>query len=301
MAKGKLSSPKKSRRGGRRSPKKSKKGGVHKTINKDVAEPMAHALEIQEAEDVQGEQPEAPENPDLVSSAKEMLTHFVVSLNEDVLASAWSLSQLPDHEFIFGKVASMLAANGHFGEEVETNLSAVWKADEAWTRSLLAGEVKPPEPEPEAIEEPAAAEPEAVIEPEAVMDAVMEPEAVMEAEAPAQNAEVGMVETAENKTEEMNVTEVAAKSPLLIQEPQVVQEPPFVQEPAVVHYPAIQEPAVFEDPTMQVPDKENATIADAGTMPFAKQLGEPPAMHVSAVEGLAAKDVNVQPMPMDLA
>merc|ERR550537_776218 len=99
---------------------------------------------------------------------------------------------------------------------------------------------------------------------EKVVDAVMEPEAAMEAEAPEQNAEVGMVETAENKTEEMNVTEVAAKSPLLIQEPQVVQEPPFVQEP-----PVIQEPAVFEDPTMQVPDKENATIADAVTMPFA--------------------------------
>merc|ERR550537_892467 len=104
---------------------------------------------------------------------------------------------------------------------------------------------------------------------EKVVDAVMEPEAAMEAEAPEQNAEVGMVETADNKTEEMNVTEVAAKSPLLIQEPQVVQEPAFVQ------YPAIQEPAVFEDPTMQVPDKENATIADAVTMPFAKQLGEP--------------------------
>ena len=82
-----------------------------------------------------------------VPSAKEMLTNFFVSLNPDIHASAQSLSQLPEQEFIFGKVASMLTAAGEYGDEVATNLAVVWQADETWTRSLLAGEVKPVEPE----------------------------------------------------------------------------------------------------------------------------------------------------------
>ena len=82
-----------------------------------------------------------------VPSAKEMLTNFFVSLNPDIHASAQSLSQLPEQEFIFGKVASMLMAAGEYGDEVATNLAVVWQADETWTRSLLAGEVKPVEPE----------------------------------------------------------------------------------------------------------------------------------------------------------
>jgi hypothetical protein len=124
MAKGKRSnSPKRSRRGGRRSPKKSNKG-VHKTINKDVSEHPVRALAEYEAEPA----PLEPEvaGPDLVPSAKEMLTQFFVSLDPDVHASAQSLSELPEQEFIFGKVASMLTAVGQFGDEVATNLAVVW-------------------------------------------------------------------------------------------------------------------------------------------------------------------------------
>merc|ERR1719409_665361 len=107
--------------------------------------------------------------PDPVPSAKEMLTNFFVSLNPDIHASAQSLSELPEQEFIFGKLAAMLMAAGQFGDDVATNLAVVWTADEAWTRSLLAGEVKPVEPE--APEEPEApVEPEALVEPEAAME-----------------------------------------------------------------------------------------------------------------------------------
>merc|ERR1719463_976734 len=122
-------------------------------ISKDVPELPARAIMAEL---------EAAAEPEVlpVPSAKEMLTHFFVSLNPDVHASAQSLSELPEQEFIFGKVAAMLMAAGQFGDNVATNLAVVWTADEAWTRSLLAGEVKPVEPE-------APEEPEPVMEVEA--------------------------------------------------------------------------------------------------------------------------------------
>jgi hypothetical protein len=88
-------SPKKSRRG-RRSPKKSQKS--LQKINKEMpVQPLQLEPEIHEAEDVE-EQP----LPDAVPAAKEMLTHFFASLNSDIQTNAWSLSQLPEQQFIFG-------------------------------------------------------------------------------------------------------------------------------------------------------------------------------------------------------
>merc|ERR1719409_2677952 len=105
--------------------------------------------------------------PDPVPSAKEMLTNFFVSLNPDIHASAQSLSEFPEQEFIFGKVASMLTAAGQFGDDVATNLAVVWEADETWTRSLLAGEVKPVEPEARVeLQEPEQANQEAEVDAE---------------------------------------------------------------------------------------------------------------------------------------
>lgn len=292
-------SPKKSRRGGRRSPKKNSKKSVQKISKQVWEQPILDAPENHEAEDVQdlAEQlfPEpVSESPELVLSAKKMLTHFFASLNLDITKSAWSLSELPEQEFIFGKVAAMLASYGHFGDEVEKNLSIVWKADETWTRLLLAGEVQPePEaPEPEETMEQAVIEPEAAEEPEKI-----EPEAAAESEA-AMEPEVDMAETSEIIVEE-------TKEP---EEPISIAEP-TVEEHLVQESPAVQ-PQVFEEPMLEVPDKENSTnvIEDAGKIPFAK-LGEQSAMHFSPVEGLAPKDVNVQPMnvqpmnvqPMDFA
>merc|ERR1719258_702869 len=115
------------------------------------------------------------------------------------------------------------------------------------------------------------AEPEQPVEPETVVEpeATIEPEATME-------PEVTMPEIA-GVTTEMTVTEV-------------VQENPIFMEPA------------FEEPPMlEATDKENVMneIADAGKMPAAKQIGEQSAMQFSPVEGLAPKNVNLQ--PMDLA
>merc|ERR1719460_860029 len=137
-------------------------------ISKDVPELPARAIM---AELEAAAEPEVLPEPEVdpVPNAKEMLTHFFVSLNPDIHASAQSLSELPEQEFIFGKVAAMLMAAGQFGDDVATNLAVVWTADETWTRSLLAGEVKPLEPE--APEEPEApVEPEALVEPEAAME-----------------------------------------------------------------------------------------------------------------------------------
>jgi hypothetical protein len=273
-------SPKKSRRGGRRSPKNSKK--TVQKISKDVSEQSpVRPAEIFAAEEVQelAEQPLSPSGKqDLVPTAQEMLTHFFASLTPDMHANAWSLSQLPEQEFLFGKVASMLAANGQFPAEVETNFAVVWKADETWIRSLLAGEVKPPEPEP-------------VPEVEAAMEVAPE-----EAEAPAEGEDlVENAATVELKIDETKEADVVAQEPLPIPEAPALEEP--------IAY----EPAAISAPQMLVPDKENATqiLEDAvAKSPFGNKLGEQSAMHDSAVKGLTPKDVNVPSMdvqPMDMA
>lgn len=170
----------------------------------------------------------------------------------------------------------MFAANGLFSDEVETNFAAVWKADESWTRSLLAGEVKPPEPEiPE--------------EPEAVME--VEAETAEEPEAP---AEPEVENAAELTVDETKQTKVLSPEP-------------FVQSMAVQEPLAAEEPAPFQQPPMmEVINKENATniFEDAVKMPFAKQLGAQSPTLISAAEGLAPKDVNAQPIdvqPMEFA
>merc|ERR1719174_3663276 len=102
----------------------------------------------------------------------------------------------------------------------------------------------------------------------------------------------------------------AAVEPETVAEPEAAMEPEAVVEPEPIMEPAVVEPeAVMQDEAPMVPEvteKENATMIfeDAGKMPFAKQLGEQWPMYANAVEGLAPKDVNVQPLyaqPMDLA
>jgi len=177
---------------------------------------------------------------------------------------------------------------------------------------LLAGEVQP-EPEvpvvpeapvePEETMEPAVIEPEAAEEPEKI-----EPEAAAEPEA--MEPEVDMAETAEITVEETKETEVIAEEPISIHRgPMPSWDAPAVEQHLVQESPAVEEPQVFEEPMLEVPDKENSTnvIEDAAKIPSSK-LGEQSAMHLSPVEGLAPKDVNVQPMmqpmnvqPMDFA
>jgi hypothetical protein len=165
MAKGKRSnSPKKSRRGGKRSPKKSKMG-VQKKISKGEAEPaqLHEPTELDECDlpheaDEQQELPKMANEvlvPDVSSAKADLVQFFWESLEEDSLAGLMSLLQNPDHLFFFGKVAAEIAKSGKFTNEVESNLAMVWKADEAWIRSFLAGEVELPKPEePAAPEEP---------------------------------------------------------------------------------------------------------------------------------------------------
>merc|ERR1719171_1717546 len=180
----------------------------------------------------------------------------------------------------------MFAATGNFSDEVEANFAAVWTADEAWTRALLAGDVKPVEPEP-VVEPEAVMEPEEAVEPEAALAE----EETSTVEQPAAE-EVQMAETAEPTVEEVEVAEDAAPAPIV--EAPIVEDAPVVQAAPA----AVEETPIFEEPMLEATDKENATnvIVDAGKMPFAKQLGEESAVHFSPVAGLAPKDVNVQPM-----
>merc|ERR1719267_499665 len=84
----------------------------------------------------------------------DLVQFFWDSFEEDAQACLKSLSQHEEQFFLFGKVGAELAKSGKFIPEVESNLAMVWKADEAWIRSLLAGEVELPKPEPEEPEAP---------------------------------------------------------------------------------------------------------------------------------------------------
>jgi len=209
---------------------------------------------------------------------------FFASLSEDIHASAQLLSELPEQQFIFGKVASMLAANGVFSDEVAAGMAVVWKADEDWTRSLLGGEVKPPEPEEPKEPEPCEEDAQVVAPPAEDVEAA---DASMEVQA----------EILQSETKEVEM-ELAAEP---IEETEKVDENHFVQESL------IQEPSIFvEEQLIQEPlmpeatDKENAlnTIADVGKSPFSKLSGEESAQYTNPIEGLAPKDVNVQPMEL---
>ena len=76
------------------------------------------------------------------STIKEEVVQFFWESLEDAHVSLKSVSQLPENLFFFGTVAAEIAKTGKFTDEVESKLAAVWKADEAWLRALLAGEVE---------------------------------------------------------------------------------------------------------------------------------------------------------------
>jgi len=201
------------------------------------------------------------------------------------------VSQLDEHLFFFGKVAAEIAKTGKFTSEVESNLAAVWKADEAWIRSFLASEVEPAAPEPEEpVEEPTEIiEEVAEVEPESKME--VEVAAEVAAEAP----ETEVVEPAEITTEEKpEVEDVAMEG--------------VIDEPAAEAQEAFEIPAAAVPEAMVVPvepalNKENTdfVIAEA-VKTVSSKLGEQ--SMDSAVEakfeGLAPKDLNVV-QPSDLA
>merc|ERR1719395_42995 len=168
MAKGKgrSNSPKRSRRGGRRSPKKSKQG-VQKAISKGESEPaqLHKPKEIEEPDcecDIEDEAEEPKQLPkmaeapvaDLSTVKADLVQFFWDSFEEESRAELKSLSQHEEQFFLFGKVGASLAKSGKFTEEVEGHLAMVWKAEEAWVRMLLGGEVELPTPEPEEPEAP---------------------------------------------------------------------------------------------------------------------------------------------------
>jgi hypothetical protein len=294
MAKGKRSnSPKRSRRGGRRSPKK---GKVQKAISKNESElPKLHLdAEVEEPDrecelpgEVELEQELAkPDNE--VLTAKELLTQtfalFASSpFAEDIIATSMSLSKLPEQQFIFGHVASSLAAHGAFGAEVEKNFAVVWKADESWIRALLAGEVKPAEPEP--IEEEAAvleAEPETVAAAEAVETEAAITEEVMEPVEPA--AAIPEQEFVDQHTQEVQMMEAA-----------MPEEVPQVMEAAMPEVPQVMEEAMPEV------NKENTVHVFADDVKtVSSKLGEHLAENAATMEGLVPRDVNVA-QPLDFA
>jgi len=312
MAKGqqRSNSPKKSRRG-RRSPKKSNKG-VHKKINKSDSEPVQLHLpkdveeldcecDLENEADVQQKLPKmADEVPvaDVSTIKADLVQFFWDSFEEDARASLMSLSQHEEQFFLFGKVGAELAKSGKFTPEVESNLAMVWKADEAWIRSLLASEVELPKPEePEApmeqVEETVEAEtveeaPEAAVEAEGTKDEVEVPAEVV-AEAP---AEAPVPEVAADLSEVVETKDVPFD---------VMEDKPEVEDVAMeetVHQPAAADPmAQFMAETAFNNENTAQEIAEAVKTVSAK-LGEQSVD--SAVEGLAPKDLNLV-QPLDLA
>jgi hypothetical protein len=295
MAKGKRSnSPKRSKRGGRRSPKKSK-AGVQKKISKGEAEP-AQLHEPKELEpDCECDFPEeAEEQKQLPKMANEVLVadvstvkadlvqFFWESLEEDSHAGLKSLSQNPEHLFFFGKVVAEISKSDKFTNEVESSLATVWKADEAWIRSFLAGEVELPKPEePEAPEEQ------------------MEQAEIVEAEIidEAKNVE----EVDESNKEESIIEEAVAEAPVVEEKPEAdiamedvheaaaEAENPVANADAGIHVPESMEELVSE-PAL---NKENtADVIEEAVKTVSSKLGEPSA-DPAPVEGLAPKDLNV--------
>jgi len=302
-------SPKRSRRG-RRSPKKSKQG-VQKKIGKNESEPV-HLHEPKEVEepdcecDLENDAEEPQMLPKMAEEAPvadaetvkaDLVQFFWDSFEEDAQATLKSLSQSEEQFFLFGKVGAELAKSGKFTPEVENNLAMVWKADEAWVRSLLAGEVELPKPEPEEPEAPmeqveeiveaetAAATETADIEVEGPKDeAEVAAEVAAEAEAPVPDAPVPEVaadlsevmepKPAEVVEEKFQVFEDAAMQGV-VQEPESIQE--FVSESAII--------------------KENTThnmIQEAVSAKLGEQSID------SAVESLAPENLNMV-QPLDLA
>jgi hypothetical protein len=301
MAKGKRSnSPKRSRRGGKRSPKKSK-GGVHKKISKNESEPaqLHEPKEIEEPDcecDLENETEEPQKLPKMdeevpvtdVSTVKADLVQFYwESIEEDAHAGLKSLSQREEQFFFFGTVVAELAKSGKFTAEVESNLAMVWKADEAWIRSLLAGEVEPAKPE----------------EPEAPMENVetVEAETIEVAEAD--------VELEDPKPEAEVVAEVAAEAPVEAPVPEVATDLPEVVEPIeVFEEKPMNEDVAMEDLVQMTAEPAEIAVPDAMQDLVSAINKENPAQEIAAkmvssklgeesidnaFEGLAPKDLNV--------
>merc|ERR1719305_760966 len=123
---------------------------------------------------------------DLSTVKADLVQFFWDSFEEDAQVTLKSLSQSEEQFFLFGKVGAELAKSGKFTPEVESNLAMVWKADEAWIRSLLASEVELPKPE----------------EPEAPMEQVEE---AVEAEGTKDEVEVLAEVVAEGTKDEVEV------------------------------------------------------------------------------------------------
>jgi hypothetical protein len=300
MAKGKRSnSPKKSRRGGKRSPKKSKMG-VQKKISKGEAEPaqLHEPTELDECDlpneaDEQQELPKMANEvlvPDVSSAKADLVQFFWESLEEDSRAGLMSLLQNPDHLFFFGKVAAEIAKSGKFTNEVESNLAMVWKADEAWIRSFLAGEVELPKPE-----EPAAPE-------EPMEQAEIVEEIIDEAKNVEEVVETAEVELDGSTKEESFIEEAVVEAPVVEEKPEADIAMEDVPETAVeaeipianadaegFHVPESMEELVSESAL----NKENTADAIAEAVKtVSSKLGEQSA-DPAPLEGLAPKDLNV--------
>lgn len=190
------------------------------------------------------------------------------------------LSQLDESLFFFGKVAAELAKCDQFTDEVEGNLALVWKAEEAWIRSFLAGEVEPAKPEePEQAEEPAPiAEVEAV---EETVEAEVEPEQNMEIEAGAEvAAEIQpetVVETAEASEEKVEVFEDVAMTGV-------------VEDVAVAAEESIE---IVDAQGLINNENAEAALAEAAMKAVASKLGEPSSEDATPMASLVPKDLNV--------
>jgi len=284
MAKGKRSnSPKRSRRGGRRSPKKNKGVNVQKKITKGETEPS----QLHDNADAGVEEPdcaceltyeEEVPSADFSIVKEELVQFFWNSLEEDAHASMKLLSELPEQHFIFGKVASELVKTGKSSAEVESKLAVVWKADEAWIRSLLAGEIELPKPEEPEQPEEQPVELEQPAEPAEAETAIMEE-----------------VEMADVDTEEKPEVEVATE---VVEPVEVSTEETAGAEPVAMDDVVDNTVILADEPIENAVNKENTAdvIADA-VKTISSKLGEQSVESAAPVEGLAPKDLNVvQPM-----
>lgn len=80
----------------------------------------------------------------------------------------------------------------------------------------------------------------------------------------------------------------------------MIAEQPMTLEQACIPETDLNAPIIQKSPMLEATDKENTInlIADAGKASVAKQLGEQSCENAGFPEGLAPKDVNVQPIEM---
>jgi hypothetical protein len=312
MAKGKRSnSPKRSRRGGKRSPKKSKMG-VQKKISKNESEPV-HLREPEEVEepncecDLPDEAEMLQELPkmaaevpvsDVETVKADLIKFFWESLEEDSHAGLKSVSQREEQFFLFGAVCAELAKSGKFTTEVESGLAMIWKADEAWIRSFLAGELELPKPEePEAPEEQMETVEAEIVEEETVKEVAEEEVEVAEAEVEA--AEIKAPE-ADVHLEEPKPDEVEVAAGVAAESPKAEVEDFAIMEDVVEDAP-VEVPQPMEELVQETLGTENtATMIEEAVKTVSSKLGEQSADVAAPLEGLVPKDLNLV-QPTDLA